>query len=153
MQYSDAIGYLPDDIMVKVDRAAMANSLETRAPFLNHKVVEFGFSLPKEYKIAGDQGKLILRDILYKHVPRELIERPKRGFAIPVDQWIRGELKDWAVSLLDEKKLAAQGYFNSKVIVNRLNAHLSSKSDFGSDLWPILMFQQWLELRNKTVSK
>lgn len=150
MQYSDTMGYLPDDIMVKVDRASMATSLETRAPFLHHKVVEFGFSLPRKFKLNGGTGKVILRDVLYKHVPRNLIERPKSGFAIPLDKWIRGELKDWAVSLLDEKTLTAQGYFDPKIVNNQLNAHLAGTRNIGSSLWPILMFQQWLESEGKT---
>ena len=146
MQYADAIGYLPDDIMVKVDRAAMANSLETRAPFLNQRIVEFGFALPEKFKIADNSGKLILRDVLYKYVPRELIERPKRGFTIPLDSWLKGALKEWALSLLEPKKLTQQGYFNPATVKYMLDQQLGGNSVYKFDLWGILMFQQWLEL-------
>lgn len=144
MQYLDTIGYLPDDILTKVDRAAMANSLETRVPLLNHKVVEFAFSLPEHFKIRDGVGKLPLREILYKHVPKQLIERPKQGFAIPIQDWLRGDLKDWAIDLLDPQKVSQQGYFNAQLVDEKFASHLSGKSDNGYYLWDILMFQQWL---------
>ncbi len=144
MQYLDGVGYLPDDILVKVDRAAMANSLETRVPLLNHKIVEFAYSLPREFKINQGVTKRILRQVLYKHVPQDLIERPKRGFAVPLNDWLRGELKDWAFDLLDPYKLKAQGYLNSELISQKLQQHVSGKADNGYYLWDILMFQQWL---------
>ena len=146
MQFADTMGYLPDDIMVKVDRAAMANSLETRAPLLNHRLVEFGFSLPESYKISDNKGKLILRDILYKYVPQELIERPKRGFTAPLDSWIKGELKEWVLDLLQPQKLIQQGFFNPATVKYMLDQHFSGNSAFKFDLWGILMFQQWMEL-------
>lgn len=145
MQYLDAVGYLPDDIMTKVDRASMSVSLETRAPLLNHKIVEFAFMLPDKYKINRGLSKCILRDILYRHVPKELIERPKKGFGIPIHQWLRGELKDWACDLLDSRKINSQGIFNNQVINQKLTAHLSGKENNGYYLWDILMFQQWNE--------
>lgn len=145
LQYLDTMGYLPDDILVKVDRAAMANSLETRVPFLNHKLVEFAYSLPDSYKVNHKQSKWILRQVLYKYIPKELIERPKIGFAIPIHEWLRGPLRDWMLNLLDEKKLKQQGIFNSNLILEKLNAHLSGQNDNGFYLWDILMFQQWLE--------
>ena len=145
MMYLDALGYLPDDILVKVDRAAMANSLETRVPLLNHKIVEFAFSLPLEYKVRNGQSKAILREVLYKYVPKALIERPKRGFSIPIQSWLREDLKDWACALLDKKKIAEQGYFNAALIDQKLQDHLSGKSNSAYQLWDVLMFQQWLE--------
>ncbi len=145
MQYLDTVGYLPDDIMTKVDRASMSVSLETRAPLLNHKIVEFAFMLPDKYKINNNVSKYILRDILYRYVPKELIERPKKGFGIPINQWLRGELKDWACDLLDPVKINAQGIFNSQIINNRWAEHLSGKANNGYHLWDILMFQQWNE--------
>lgn len=145
MQYLDCLGYMADDILVKVDRAAMANSLETRVPLLNHSIIEFAFNLPQEYKIHNGVSKYPLRQVLYKHVPKHLIERPKRGFAIPLNKWLRGELKDWAYNLLSQDKLKHQGYFNSDMILDKLNAHMNGTQDNGYHLWDILMFQQWLE--------
>lgn len=144
MQYLDTLGYMADDILVKVDRAAMASSLETRVPLLNHKIVEFAFSLPHEYKITNDSSKHVLRQLLYKYVPSHLIERPKRGFAIPLNKWLRGELKDWACDLLSEDTLKAQGYFDHKLIKDKLSAHLSGRQNNGYLLWDVLMFQNWL---------
>jgi asparagine synthase (glutamine-hydrolysing) len=149
MQYLDSLGYLPDDILVKVDRAAMANSLETRVPFLNHKVVEFAFSLPQSYKIKDGLSKYVLRQVLYNYVPKELIERPKRGFAVPIQDWLRGELKDWAVALLDSHKLDSEGYLNSSLVQDKLQQHLSGRANNGYYLWDVLMFEQWLDNWNK----
>lgn len=149
MQYLDSLGYLSDDILTKVDRAAMANSLETRVPFLNHKLVEFAFSLPQEYKIHNGSSKHVLREVLYKHVPRKLIERPKRGFAVPIQGWLRGELKDWAIDLLNPTALNQDGYLNTKLVHDKLCQHLSGKANNGYHLWDVLMFQQWLQDWNK----
>ena len=145
MMYLDSITYLPDDILCKVDRAAMAASLETRVPFLDHRVAELAWRLPLHMKIRGNEGKWALRQVLYKYVPRELIERPKAGFAIPVGQWIRGPLRPWAQSLLDEKRLAAEGYFHPAPIRQRWAEHLSGHRDHTPGLWAVLMFQAWLE--------
>jgi asparagine synthase (glutamine-hydrolysing) len=145
MMYRDSMTYLPDDILCKVDRAAMAASLETRVPFLDHRVAELAWRLPLNMKIRNGQGKWALRKVLYKYVPKELIDRPKAGFAIPVGQWLRGPLKDWAEALLDEKRLEVEGYFYSKPIRDKWTQHLSGRYDHTASLWSVLMFQSWLE--------
>ena len=144
MMYRDSLTYLPDDILCKVDRAGMATSLETRVPFLDHRIAELAWQLPLGMKIMNGQGKWILRQVLYKHVPRELIERPKAGFGIPVGQWLRGPLRPWAENLLDENRLNAEGYFYSSPIKKKWSEHLSGRRDHTASLWAILMFQAWL---------
>lgn len=144
MMFLDAMTYLPDDILVKVDRAAMANSLETRVPFLDHRVVEFASRLPMKMKIRDDETKWLLRQVLYQYVPKELIVRPKVGFSIPLGEWLRGPLKDWVECSLDEKRLYAEGYFDVSYVRNLWGAHLSRKHNCHTLLWNILMFQSWL---------
>ena len=144
MMAMDAVTYLPGDILVKVDRAAMSASLETRAPFLDRRVVEFAWRLPLGAKIEGRTGKRILRDILYRHVPRELLERPKQGFAIPLDRWLRGDLREWAEGLLCPEQIIATGVFDPGKIDALWRDHQSKKDNLGERLWAILMMQSWL---------
>ena len=145
MMAMDAGQYMSDDILVKVDRAAMANSLETRVPLLDHRVFEFAWQLPQHMKIRNGVGKWALREVLYRHVPKSMIDRPKKGFSIPLAQWLRGPLKDWAENLLSEKRLINEGYFNPKPIRKAWEQHIAGKADNALKLWSILMFQAWLE--------
>jgi asparagine synthase (glutamine-hydrolysing) len=145
MMCLDFVSYLPDDILVKVDRAAMSVGLETRIPLLDHRIIEFAWSLPASFKQRGNQGKWLLRQILHQHVPRALVNRPKRGFAAPVAQWLRGPLRDWAEDLLGATRLRQEGFFEPRVIREKWQEHLSSKRDWSPGLWHVLMFQAWLD--------
>lgn len=144
MMFWDMFSYLPDDILVKVDRAAMGVSLETRVPFLDHRVVEFSWQLPLELNLKNKQGKQVLREVLYRYTPRSLIERPKMGFGIPLDMWLRGPLREWAETLLEESILSRQGFLDAAVVSQLWQSHLSGKRNVAGLLWNILMFQAWL---------
>ncbi|MEP6729703.1 MAG: asparagine synthase (glutamine-hydrolyzing) [bacterium] len=145
MMLADMLGYLPGDILVKVDRAAMAVSLETRAPFIDHRVIEFAARLPFAAKVRGGTSKWILRELLDRYVPRSLIERPKMGFGVPVHAWLRTELRDWAEALLDPRRLRHDGFFEAGVVSDVWQAHLDGRVNAMPQLWPILMFQAWLD--------
>ncbi|HEY8555427.1 MAG TPA: asparagine synthase (glutamine-hydrolyzing) [Burkholderiales bacterium] len=145
MMYLDTLTYLPDDILVKVDRAAMAASLETRAPFLDHRIVEFAWRVPLALKIRGGESKWLLRRVLDRYVPRRLVERAKSGFAVPLHAWLRGPLRDWAEALLDERRLREEGFFRPEPIRAKWLEHLSGRRNWQYHLWDVLMFQAWLE--------
>jgi asparagine synthase (glutamine-hydrolysing) len=152
MMYWDFVHYLPDEILTKVDRAAMSVSLETRIPLLDHRIVEFAWSLPNCFRQRRGKGKWLLRQLLQEYLPRSLVERPKQGFAAPVEEWIRGELRSWAEELLSESRLKQTGYFQEKCVRQKWSDHLASRRDLGRPLWNVLMFQSWLE-QNETAKR
>jgi asparagine synthase (glutamine-hydrolysing) len=145
MAFTDIHTYLPDDILAKVDRASMANSLEVRVPLLDHRLVEFMAHLPLSMKLKNGTPKHMLRQVLYRYVPKELVERPKMGFAVPIDRWLRGPLRDWAEDLLDEKKLHEGGWFDPAPIRKAWRRHLRGAGIHQEGLWGVLTAQAWLD--------
>jgi asparagine synthase (glutamine-hydrolysing) len=150
MMYIDSVTYLPDDILVKVDRATMAAALESRVPFLDHRVIEFAWQLPLGMKVKGNTGKWILREVLDRYVPRELVEREKHGFGVPIVDWLRGPLRDWAESLLDERRLEEQGYLSPRPIREKWEQHLSGRMNWQYHIWDVLMWESWLDAERRT---
>ena len=149
--FLDTITYLPNDILVKVDRATMAFGLEGRIPLLDPRVVEFAWRLPLDMKVRPNHGKWLLRQVLYRYIPRDLVERPKMGFGIPLDSWLRGPMRDWAEALLEPRRLGKEGFFNASAVREKWEHHLRGRGAWQFHLWDILMFQLWWEYQNSAV--
>ena len=147
--YRDLVGYLPDDILTKVDRASMGVALEARVPFLDQRVVSLAWRLPVKCKIRAGQGKWLLRQVLYRHVPRELVERPKMGFGVPMDAWLRGPLREWADALLEPYRLAREGFFDPEPVTKIWREHQSGRRNWAYLLWNVLVFQDWWQSQRR----
>jgi asparagine synthase (glutamine-hydrolysing) len=144
------LSYLPGDILVKLDRASMAASLEARCPFLDHRVVEFAWRLPTSSKVRGGQGKWLLRRVLHRYLPKELYERPKQGFSVPIGAWLTGPLHNWARELLAAARLRNDGILDARSVETYWQEHMSGRNDRARELWAILMVQAWLDATRKS---
>ena len=145
MSFVDMLTYLPDDILTKVDRASMSFSLEVRVPLLDHRLVEFVWTLPKNMKIRGNTAKWLLRQVCYRHVPQKIVDRPKMGFSVPLDTWLRGPLREWSEHLLDKKHLTEHGIFSAEAVNNVWKEFLDGKGNHQHGIWGLLQVQAWLE--------
>jgi asparagine synthase (glutamine-hydrolysing) len=145
MMYQDSVSYLPDDILAKVDRAAMAVGLETRAPLVDHRIVEFAWRIPAPFNYQNGRGKRLLRRVLDRFVPAAIVERPKMGFSLPIDEWLRGPLREWANTLLGEARLTAEGYLDAAAVRKKWDEHQQGDRHWHHQLWDVLMLQAWLE--------
>jgi len=145
VMYSKTVDYFPNDILAKVDRASMSVGLEVRAPLLDHRVFEFAARLPLDMKVDGTEGKRVLRAVLHRHVPPNLVDRPKQGFSIPLSDWLRADFRPWATPLLQHSRLRDDGFFQPRTIVERWMEHQAGSRDHSKVLWNVLMFQAWLD--------
>jgi asparagine synthase (glutamine-hydrolysing) len=152
MMFMDVMTYLPDDLLVKVDRASMSVGLEARAPFLDARLLEYAWRLPFDLKVSGEVRKWILRQVLHRYVPQSLVDRPKQGFCVPLDMWLRNGLRDWAESLLNETRLRHEGLFDARTVRDEWARQLAGGSRWKYRLWAILMFQAWLETIDEPVT-
>jgi asparagine synthase (glutamine-hydrolysing) len=150
--YRDMTEYLPGDVLVKLDRASMAASLEARCPFLDHRMIEFAWRVPTALKVRGGQGKWLLRRVLHRYLPRKLFERPKQGFNVPIGAWLRGPLHNWARDLLDAPRIRRDGFLDPDKVETCWREHLSGQVDRARELWAILMVQAWLEAMRRPPS-
>jgi asparagine synthase (glutamine-hydrolysing) len=148
----DQQNYLPDDHLVRVDRASMSTALEARAPLLDQRVVEFAWKLPPSLKLRDGVGKWILRQVLYRHVPQAIVERPKQGFSVPIEHWLRGSLREWAETLLSRPALEQDGLLNAGTVRAVWERHLAGDTDAHHELWAVLMYRAWQEESKKAVA-
>jgi asparagine synthase (glutamine-hydrolysing) len=145
MQFLDLVTYLPDDILTKVDRASMAVGLEARVPLIDHRVVEFAWRLPQSFKVRNGTSKWLLRQVLYRHVPPRLVERPKMGFGVPIGEWLRGPLRSWANALLAEQRLREGGLVDAARVRQCWQEHIDGRRNWQYQLWSVLMLEAWRE--------